>query len=93
MGSLAKANNELVARRNATLIAAEAKKLGVPAESFRIVHACDFCGIDQIAAKLLIAGRAVMPDVEVHICDQCVAVCADIVAEQAALSSAPEGGS
>jgi len=38
---------------------------------------CDFCGADQGLRAILIRGRD-----EVHICDQCVAKCAEMVIEE-----------
>ncbi len=38
---------------------------------------CDFCGTSQETCSLLIQGRD-----EVHICDKCVAVCADMILER-----------
>lgn len=38
---------------------------------------CDFCGQSQETCKLLIQGRD-----QVHICDHCVSVCADMLLEE-----------
>ncbi len=44
---------------------------------------CSFCGKEQEEAKKLIAGPAV------YICDECIELCKDIIAEEAQLEEAP----
>jgi len=47
---------------------------------------CSFCGKEQEEVKKLIAGPAV------YICDECIELCKDIIAEEAQLEEAPLGG-
>ena len=47
---------------------------------------CSFCGKAQEEVKKLIAGPAV------YICDECIELCKDIIAEEAQLEEAPAGG-
>jgi len=47
---------------------------------------CSFCGKAQEEVKKLIAGPAV------YICDECIELCKDIIAEEAQLEETPEGG-
>jgi ATP-dependent Clp protease ATP-binding subunit ClpX len=44
---------------------------------------CDFCGKHQDYVKVLIAGN------KVHICDECIDVCADVIAKKRAESPTP----
>ncbi len=46
---------------------------------------CSFCGKEQEEVKKLIAGPAV------YICDECIELCKDIIAEEAQLEEAPLG--
>ncbi len=46
---------------------------------------CSFCGKEQEEVKKLIAGPAV------YICDECIELCKDIIAEEAQLEEAPAG--
>ena len=47
---------------------------------------CSFCGKEQEEVKKLIAGPAV------YICDECIELCKDIIAEEAQLEETPLGG-
>lgn len=47
---------------------------------------CSFCGKEQEEVKKLIAGPAV------YICDECIELCKDIIAEEAQLDETPLGG-
>lgn len=47
---------------------------------------CSFCGKAQEEVKKLIAGPAV------YICDECIELCKDIIAEEAQLEEVPLGG-
>ena len=46
---------------------------------------CSFCGKEQEEVKKLIAGPAV------YICDECIELCKDIIAEEAQLEETPLG--
>jgi ATP-dependent Clp protease ATP-binding subunit ClpX len=46
---------------------------------------CSFCGKEQEEVKKLIAGPAV------YICDECIELCKDIIAEEAQLEESPAG--
>ena len=46
---------------------------------------CSFCGKEQEEVKKLIAGPAV------YICDECIELCKDIIAEEAQLDETPAG--
>jgi hypothetical protein len=67
--------------RNAALIADQAAKLGTNPDNLKIVLGCDFCGKTQDRVYTLIAGRALLPDIDVHICNECVCVCVDVLAQ------------
>ena len=47
---------------------------------------CSFCGKSQNEVKKLIAGRGV------YICDECIEVCINIVADEMAEQESKEGG-
>lgn len=54
-----------------------------PASEEKLLH-CSFCGKSQKEVKKLIAGPSV------YICNECVALCNDILAEEEALDKAKE---
>lgn len=45
---------------------------------------CDFCGKMQDYVQHIIAGRGV------HICDECVQICVDVIEEQKRAQQAPK---
>jgi ClpX C4-type zinc finger len=79
MSQTVKTTKGLVDRRNEKMIADTAKSLGVNPSALVLYLGCDFCGLDQRHVDVLIAGTALLPDIEVHICDACVAVCSEII--------------
>ena len=51
------------------------RRRNAPAPKFRDLLKCSFCGKSQKQVKQLIAGPGV------YICDECVALCVEILAE------------
>ena len=56
-----------------------------PGKRQAIVYRCSFCGKSQEQVRRLIAG----PNA-VYICNECVALCQEIIDEESALHPAPE---
>lgn len=73
-----------VTARNAALIGIAASSMGVPPDALELFMACDFCGEDTRKVEFLIAGTAVLEDVDVHICPGCVEACCALIADRRA---------